>query len=1250
MRKNLALKRVFLCAALFTVSFYVHGQYPSTCFPLGSDQCQAPSIVSETFNIDLPNIEQSSYSEESAIAAMLRGAAAPPGSPCQYQITFLQDWHVSDQNGRVPLPVKFGVEISSAKSYRRDRFAFENGACRSSATDFFDIYRDRAVNCPNGYSLDAASSTYCRRVDVDPGKALCCADPTQVNAGDQINAALGNKFQSEDDYAGQGPFPLRLTRIFNSGGPNTFLAGFGNSPNLGFRWKYWRHTYDRAIGVVKSTSLTTVRAYRQDGRVLPWNLRNGQYVTERDIYDVLQPQLGSDNTQVGWSYQNTEDELEVYDLSGRLKSITNRIGLMQTLTYSDAATPANVAPWPGLLVSVADPLGRQLLFTYDAQGRTTTVSDPAGGTYRYAYDASGNLTAVTYPDAKVRQYSYEDSDFPKALTGITDENGQRFSTYGYDSQGRAASSVHAGGANQVSLSYSAGQTTVTDALNATRSLTTSVVLGVARVTAISGIACPACGPAAQSFEFSGRLTSRTDWNGNRTTYIFDSSRNLEFLRTEGVTSSGNATPQTRTITTEWHDAFRLPIAVAEPLRVTFFTYGGGAAGNCGVKADGTPLLGVLCFKTWMPTRDTDGSQGLNAAQWGATRSWAYTYNANGSVLSVDGPRLDVSDITTYTYYANDDAELGKRGNVATVTNAAGHVTSITAYNAHGLPTTIIDPNGMTITLGYDARQRLISRNSGGEVTSYDYDGVGQLTKVTLPDGSYLSYAHDAAHRLTGLSDNLGNSIAYTLDAMGNRTREQVFDPANALVQKRSRVYSSANRLALEVSAQNATTQYNYDDQGNVSLVVDPLNRYTYSRYDELNRLKEVTDPSLGVTRYAYNGRDSLIQVTDPRGLVTSYTVDGVDNVNEQISPDTGTSQSFYDEAGNLQSQTDALEQSTYHAYDALNRATLIAFADDSAQTYAYDQGTNGIGRLSSIIETDPTSQITSQIAYAYDLHGRVTTETRTINGIQYVVGYSYDSAGRLTGMTYPSGRTVTYAFDGLGRVSQVNTTKNNQNQVLVQGVVYHPFGGAKGYTLGNGQVYSRGIDLDGRISSYTLGAQSLGIGYDAASRIQFISDFANSSNTSNYDYDNLDRLTQASTPGTPYAYSYDSVGNRISRTAGSSTDSYAYSSTSNRISSITTGSGALRSFVFDANGSTTADGTNTYAYDTRGRMVQAVNGLGTTTYRVNALGQRIRKTSSLGDTVFHYDARGRLIAETDPGGAVKRELFYLGDIPVGVFQ
>jgi YD repeat-containing protein len=91
-------------------------------------------------------------------------------------------------------------------------------------------------------------------------------------------------------------------------------------------------------------------------------------------------------------------------------------------------------------------------------------------------------------------------------------------------------------------------------------------------------------------------------------------------------------------------------------------------------------------------------------------------------------------------------------------------------------------------------------------------------------------------------------------------------------------------------------------------------------------------------------------------------------------------------------------------------------------------------------------------------------------------------------------------------------------------------------------------------------------------------------------------------------------------------------------------------FTFDANGSTTSDAINQYSYDARGRMVQAVSAVGGSAYQVNALGQRVRKTNVLGDSVYHYDTQGRLIAETDPAGNFKREVIYLGDIPVGVVK
>jgi YD repeat-containing protein len=943
----------------------------------------------------------------------------------------------------------------------------------------------------------------------------------------------------------------------------------------------------------------------------------------------------------------------------------------------------------GRLLCVTDHWGRQLHFQHDAQGRVVKMADPAGQVYEFKYDeASGgcspfsyenpactasNLTSILFPDGKLRRYHYNEvsaisggaacpgttpfssgrGHLPSHLTSVEDENGGLFARWTYDCEGRATSSEHAGGANKITVAYGgSGQSTVSDfrvdtnTPNQSRTYSFLTSLGVVRNTGVSQ-PCDYCGNTASAitYDANGNISSRTDFNGKRTNYTYDLARNLETSRTEGLISSGGTTPATRTISTQWHWTFRLPTGIAEPLRITTFVYDLDGS-QCGAR-------GALCSRTIQATSDANGSQDFSATPIGAPRTWTYTYNSSGNVLTANGPRTDVADTTAYTYYPDSDPELGKRGNVASISNAAGHLISITAYNAHGQPLTIVDPNGITTTLTYDARQRLKTRTVGNETTTYDYDGVGQSTKVTLPDGSFLSYTYDPAHRLTDITDNLGNRIAYTLDLLGNRIQERVFDPANQLAQTRSRVFNNLNRLFRELGAQSQTTEYTYDDQGNVITVKDPLNRITTNQYDALNRLEQVTSPApiSAVTQYAYNGLDALTSVTDPRNLVTGYALDGLGNLNVQTSPDTGTTTNTHDAAGNLLTQIDARSQTTTYAYDALNRVTLITFHDGSKQAYAYDQGANGIGRLVSIAETNPANQVTSVIAYGYDLHGRVTSVTRTVAGVQYALGYRYDSTGRLDQLTYPSGRTVNYSFDGLGRVSAVISTKlGEQAKNVVTNITYHPFGGIKGYTLGNGQVYARGIDLDGRIASYTLGAQSYAIGYDAASRIIFISEIANPVNTNTYGYDEIDRLIGAVLPGTPYAYTYDAVGNRTSRTAGSSTHNYTYSNTSNRIASITPTSGPVRNFLFAPNGSTTADGINTYLYDTRGRMVQATSAIGATNYQVNALGQRIRKTNIQTDRVFHYDTQGRLIAETDPGGALKRELFYLGDTPVAVFQ
>jgi YD repeat-containing protein len=762
-----------------------------------------------------------------------------------------------------------------------------------------------------------------------------------------------------------------------------------------------------------------------------------------------------------------------------------------------------------------------LRVAYDASNRINHLTDPAGGLFTYTYDSQENLVSVTYPDSTTRTYLYQNTAFPHALTGIIDENGQPFATFTYDAQGRAVSSQHAGGVEKVTLTFDTehSSTTVTDALGTPRTYDYQTILGVARPSTATQ-PCPGCGSSTTHTEYdaNGNVALVTDYNGNETAFTYDLTRNLETQRVEAAN-----TPQQRTIATAWHPTFRLITRVAEPLRITTYVYD-DTGSTCGAQ-------GALCSKTLQATTDTTGAQGFNATQTGSPRVWRYTYNSNGQVVTVDGPRTDVTDITTLTY--------DTQGNLTTITNALRHVTRITAYDVHGKPLTMKDPNGLVTTLTYDTRQRLTSRTVGTETTTYAYDGVGQLTKVTLPDGSFLTHTYDAAHRLTHIQDSVGNKIVYTLDAIGNRIQEQVFDPSNTLTQTRSRIFDALSRLAQSIGAQSQPTVYQYDPNSNLTGVTDPLNQAATSSYDALNRLVQLTDPNHGNTRYAYNGRDQLVSVTDPRNLTTHYSYTDLKDLTQTVSPDTGTTQKTYDEAGNLLTSTDAKGQTTLYTYDALNRVTQIAFAGGTTHTYQYDQGDNGLGRLTRITDNSSTT------GYVYDQHGRVLTERRKIGGTNFVTHYRYNAAGQLIAMTYPSGRVLGFAYDQANRVVRLAL----DGQPLLTAIAYQPFGKAVSWTFGNGAPYTRTVDLDGRIDTYTLGTDTRTLIYDPASRIVGFS-YSNVTQDQTFDYDALDRLTQFIATSTTQGYAYDATGNRISQTIGAQNVLYQIVSSSNQLQAV----------------------------------------------------------------------------------------------------
>ena len=236
---------------------------------------------------------------------------------------------------------------------------------------------------------------------------------------------------------------------------------------------------------------------------------------------------------------------------------------------------------------------------------------------------------------------------------------------------------------------------------------------------------------------------------------------------------------------------------------------GGVAASCAPASalvDGKPIA-VVCKKIEQATTDENGASGFSATPVGSPRVWTYTYNQWGQVLTATGPRGNVDsgsanyapDTTTNVYYSDTTADH-MLGDLASSTDALGHTTTYPKYDRNGRLLKAIDANGVSTEYTYHVRgwltqvQRTAQGATTSEVASYEYWPTGLLKKATQPDGTWAAYTYDAAHRLTDVADNQGNSVHYTLDAMGNRTQEDYKDPSGTLRRTITRVIDALNRV------------------------------------------------------------------------------------------------------------------------------------------------------------------------------------------------------------------------------------------------------------------------------------------------------------------------------------------------------------------------------------------------------------------------------------------------------------------------
>ncbi|GAB6041819.1 RHS repeat-associated core domain-containing protein [Endothiovibrio diazotrophicus] len=1050
--------------------------------------------------------------------------------------------------------------------------------------------------------------------DKDLGKPPCGS-----TVGDPCNAANGNVYHQAVDYS--APTGLTFTRSYNS--------QWSGDLGLGIGWSGDRFKRLEIEG-------TTITVRQGSGRGESFTGADGVWTGDPDSALRLTEALD------GFTLHLPGGAQERYALDGRLFSERDPAG-NATLYGYDAA---------GQLTSITDPDGHRLALIWGADGHLIGLTDPAGNRTSYYYDGEGRLTSVTYPDATTRGYRYDDPDAP-VLSGIVDENGDRYVSYRYGGEGRVVETHFPDTGNGVpqerfTFDYAADglSSTVTDANGTTIERHYLEQNGAHLLTELIDGADGSS--YRHDYDAANNRVRSIDRAGVATAFRYnDTHQRIAVIEADG-------TPEARERTITYLDPdLDLPTRIKEPsvqdgaLKVTRIDY------NDALK----PV--TLTVEGFTPDGDP------------VSRSVALSYDDRGRLTASDGPRTDVDDTTTFSYY--DCTDGGRCGRLASVTDSLGHTTTFDAYDANGRLQLTTAPDGLTTGYRYDTRGRLTEvietpLEGAARTTTYGYDPAGQLTSLTTPDGATLRYHYDAAHDLTAVEDALGNRVGYSYDAAGNRTVERLRDPAGTLVQRIERGYDLRSRVT-RINEADAITDRLLDAVGNLTGETDPNGNATAYSYDPLRRLSETVDALAGVTRYDYDVADRLASVTAPNGATTGYRYDDLGNRLEESSPDRGTTTYTYDAAGNRTSRTDARGITATYAYDAAGRLTAIDYpdtADDVA--YTYDDCSGGLGRLCAI------EQSHTRLSYAYDGFGRVSETTREEGDTTFATRYGYDAADRLTAVAYPDGREIHTPRDALGRITAVYSILDGVTTVLADQRSFDAAGRLTGQTFGNGLVESRRYDLRGRLTDEQLGsvAQRL-LTYDANGNLlnQNVT-----SATYDYGYDALDRLIDETTPGGRIDYAYDANGNR---TEDSTRGSYSYEADSNRLSAI-----AGSPVTLDAAGNTLTDAEGrVFTYDAAGRLSEVQSGNRTVLNRYDALGRRIAKAVVTGgrraaggnghgnaygletapgqnggvnvnsngngngaESLFHYDVAGRLIEETSADGRPLHAWVWADDQPV----
>ena len=557
----------------------------------------------------------------------------------------------------------------------------------------------------------------------------------------------------------------------------------------------------------------------------------------------------------------------------------------------------------------------------------------------------------------------------------------------------------------------------------------------------------------------------------------------------------------------------------------------------------------------------------------------YTYDANGMPASV---KVGDKPATTYTYSGGRLlSECDPCGNITSYeynplglmtkrTDALGNVTRF-EYDCAGNVVKVTDALGNVSTTEFNGNfQKVKETDALGHITRFEYNGNMKNTCTYYPDGTCHLYRYDYEDRVLNDVSRTGGDIAYTYDPFG--------------------------RLVKQINMDGGSTTYEYDDAGNITKETAPLGAVTTRTFDALNRVVSLTDDDGGVTTYAYDSFGRVVRTVNPASGVTVNTYSPAGDLLTETDPNGFVTTYTYDAYGNRLSVTDKRSNTTAYTYDALNRMLTSTDPLGHTTSYAYD----ALGNLIKV--TDPLGRT---VRYTYDALGR---RTGVIDGKGNRFTTEYDALGNAVKTLDAKGKVVTQTtFNSVGQPLSVTSAANGTTSYTYQSTlvssVTDPFGNVSEYVNDIAGHLVRVVDPLG------------GATFSSFNSLGLVTAMGGQTGRTNYTYDKSGRLaTESTSSNAQRLFEYNALGLQ---------------------SKVTSGNLDIKRFTYDAAGRMTGTTVNsdstTYAYNAGGQLTSATDSQGTVTREYDAAGRLTRCTDTYGRILrYEYDAAGNLTKLTYP--------------------